>query len=139
LLGRNNSYTTSGEQWGELAAAFSPRNADGLPTPLWDPRTGKINREVVESWKKYDLRLYLEKDWPALGPKLRGKLHIASGEADQYYLNNAVHLLDEFLAKAKPAADAKIVYGPGQGHGWFDLSLLEMLKEMEKAATTSPK
>ena len=53
---------------------------------------------------------------PKLGPKLRGKIHISVGEADNYYLNNAVHMLDEFLKKANPPADATIVYGPGRGH-----------------------
>ena len=133
LLGRHNSYTTSGEQWGEWTAAFSPRGADGLPAPIWDPVTGKIDPAVADHWKNYDLRLYLEQHWTELAPRLRGKLHIASGEADQYYLNRAVHLLDQFLSEAKPSIDAKIVFGPGKGHGWFDLSPAQMLKEMEAA------
>ena len=118
LLGRGNSYTLSGEQWGDWNAVFGPRGADGRPVPLWDPQTGKINHAVAEQWKKYDLRLVLETNWKTLGPKLRGKLHIAAGEADDYFLNNAVHLLDRFLAKADPPFAGKIVYGPGQGHGW---------------------
>jgi hypothetical protein len=135
LLGRGNSYTLSGEQWGEWNAAFGPRGADGLPVPLWDPQTGKINHAVAEQWKKYDLRLVLEQNWPTLGPKLRGKIHIAAGEADGYFLNNAVHLLDAFLAKANPPFGGKIVYGMGKGHGWFDLSPRQMLDEMQAATT----
>ena len=134
LLGRNNRYPTSGLQWGEWTAAFSARGADGLPVPLWDPATGKLDLAAAEHWKSYDLRLYLEQNWSRLAPRLRGKLHIASGEADQYFLNNAVHLLDQFLSEAEPSVEAKIVYGPGKGHGWFDLSLKEMLREMERAA-----
>ena len=133
LLGRDNCFTTSGEQWGAWTASFSSRGSDGLPTPAWDPISGIIDRTAVEHWKKYDLRLHLEKNWSALAPRLRGKLHIASGEADQYYLNNAVHMLDRFLAGAKPSIEAKIVFGAGEGHGWFDLSLEELLKEMEAA------
>jgi S-formylglutathione hydrolase FrmB len=133
LLGRGNSFTLSGEQWGEWNAAFGPRGADGLPVPLWDPQTGKINHAVAEQWKKYDLRLVLEQNWPTLGPKLRGKIHISAGEADGFFLNNAVHLLDQSLAKAKPPFEGKIVYGMGQGHGWFDLSLRQMLDEMQAA------
>jgi hypothetical protein len=133
LLGRGNSYTLSGGQWGDWNAVFGPRGADGRPVPLWDPQTGKINHTVAEQWKKYDLRLVLETNWKTLGPKLRGKLHIAAGEADDYFLNNAVHLLDRFLAKAKPPFAGKIVYGAGQGHGWSDLSLRQMLDEMQSA------
>ena len=135
LLGRGNCYTTSGEQWGEWTATFSPRGADGRPMPLWDPQTGKIDRAVAEQWKKYDLRLVLQQNWQTLGPKLRGKLHIAAGEADTYFLNNAVHLLDEFLTKAQPPYEGKIVYGLGKPHGWMYGSTREILDEMQARVT----
>ncbi|HYV26455.1 MAG TPA: alpha/beta hydrolase-fold protein, partial [Candidatus Eisenbacteria bacterium] len=138
LLGTGNSYTLSGEQWGAWNATFSPRGADALPVPIWDPQTGKITPVVAEHWKKYDLRLVLEKNWKELAPKLQGKLHIASGEADQYFLNNAVHLLDEFFHEANPKSDTKIVYGPRQPHGWFNLTPAEVLREMQAAVQQSP-
>jgi hypothetical protein len=134
LLGRGNSYTLSGEQWGDWNAVFGPRGADGLPVPIWDPQSGKINHTVAEQWKKYDLCIVLEQNWQTLGPKLRGKIHIAAAEADAYFLNNAVHLLDKSLAKANPPFEGKIVYGPGKGHGWFDLSSRQILDEMQAAA-----
>ncbi len=134
LLGRGNRYTLSGQQWGAWNAAFGPRGGDGRPVPLWDPQTGKINHAVAGQWKKFDLRLVLEANWKTLGPKLRGKLHIAAGEADAYFLNNAVRLLDQSLAKADPPFAGKIVYGPGKGHGWTDLSIRQMLEEMQAAA-----
>ena len=134
LLGQGNSYTLSGEQWGDWNAVFGPRGADGRPVPIWDPQTGRINHAVAEQWKKYDLRLVLEANWPTLGPKLRGKLHIAAGEADDYFLNNAVHLLDQALAKANPPFVGRIAYGPGQGHGWSDVTVRQMLEEMQRAA-----
>ena len=77
--------------------------------------------------------LFRSRNWSTLGPKLRGKLHIASGEADQYFLNKAVHLLEESLANSNPAAEMKIAYGPGKPHGWSNLSLLQMLQEMQAA------
>jgi hypothetical protein len=134
LLGRGNSYTRSGEQWGDWNAVFGPRGADGHPIPLWDPQTGKINHAIAEQWKTYDLRLVLEADWKTLAPKLRGKLHIAAGEADGYFLNNAVHLLEQSLAETDPPFVGKIVYGPGKGHGWMDLTVRQMLDEMQAAA-----
>jgi dienelactone hydrolase len=76
----------------------------------------------------------LEANWKTIGPKLRGKLHIAAGEADDYFLNNAVHLLEQSLAKADPPFVGKIVYGPGKGHGWMDLTLRQMLAEMQARA-----
>ena len=134
LLGSANSYTRSGQQWGAWNAVYSPRGADGQPMPIWGPLSGSIDDRIAEQWRKYDLRLVLQENWSTLGPKLHGRLHIASGEADQYYLNNAVHLLDSFLSHADPPAQATIVYGPGKGHGWSNLSLRQMLEQMKAAS-----
>ncbi|HWY74331.1 MAG TPA: alpha/beta hydrolase-fold protein [Verrucomicrobiae bacterium] len=137
VMGRGNSWTTSGGQWCAWNATYGPRGADGLPVPLWDPQTGIINHAVAEQWKPYDLRLVMEKNWATLGPKLRGKLHISVGDADSYFLNNAVHLLDDFLSHAKPPYEGRVVYGPGKGHCWSDVSTVQMLKEMA-AVTGGP-
>ncbi|MFN2394048.1 MAG: hypothetical protein ABR566_19080, partial [Pyrinomonadaceae bacterium] len=83
-------YTMSGGVWGAYNAVFGPRGADNRPVPLWDAKTGKINREAAEQMKKYDLRLVLEQNWQTLAPKLKGKLYISVGEADEFFLNNAV-------------------------------------------------
>ena len=128
VLGRGDSWTLSGGQWGAWNATYGPRGDDGRPVPLWDPMTGKINRAAAEHWKAYDLRRVLEENWAELGPRLQGKLHIWVGEADDYFLNNAVHQLDEFLSRAQPAYEGSITYGPGQGHCWIGISEREMMR-----------
>jgi len=133
VIGLGDSYTMSGEQWGAWNATYGPRGSDGRPAALWDPKTGKIDSKLVEHWKRYDLRMILEQNWKALGPKLRGKLTIWVGEADQYFLNNAVHLLDAFLSKADPPYEGKIIYGPGKGHGWMAFTEREMMDQMSAA------
>jgi Putative esterase len=133
VLGAGDSWTMSGQQWGAWNAVYGPRGADGRPVPLWDAKTGRINRSVVEHWKQYDLRMILEQNWPRLAPRLRGKLHIWVGEADDYFLNNAVHLLDAFLSTARPPYEGRITYGPGKRHGWTPMSEAEMMREMMAA------
>jgi hypothetical protein len=137
VIGSGDSWTMSGQQWGAWNAVYGPRGADGRPVPLWDAKSGVINKAVVDHWKKYDLRLFLEQHWKTLGPKLRGKLHISIGEADNYYLNTAVHMLDEFFRRAEPPAEARIVYGPGRGHCWSSLSEAQLMKEMALAVEQS--
>jgi hypothetical protein len=111
--------TRSGGQWDIWEAVFSPAGPDGYPMRLWDKTTGEIDHTVAEAWKKYDLRYQLETNWPTLGPKVRGKLHIYVGEADTYYLNNAVYLMEDFLKKAaNPPADAEVAYGARAEHCW---------------------
>jgi hypothetical protein len=99
VLGRGGRWELGGRDWGSWNAVYGPRGDDGLPKPLWDGKTGKVDRSVLEHWKSYDLRLTVERNWRILGPKLRGKLRIWVGDADDYFLNNAVHLLDTFLRR----------------------------------------
>jgi photosystem II stability/assembly factor-like uncharacterized protein len=138
-MGAGDNWTMSGQQWGAWNAAYGPRGANGQPVPLWDPKTGVIDKPVIDHWKKYDLRLILSQNWKTLEPKLRGKIHISVGEADNYYLNNAVHLLDEFFKETDPPADARIEYGPGRGHCWNSLSEAQMMSEMAMAVEQGTK
>jgi hypothetical protein len=112
--------TRSGDQWDVWESVFSPTGADGYPKPIWDKRTGKIDREVAAYWREhYDLSYILKRDWKTLGPKVRGKIRIYVGDMDNYYLNNAVYLVEDFLKKATdPPADAVVDYGDRDEHCW---------------------
>jgi hypothetical protein len=108
----------STEQWEIWQAVFSPAGPDGYPAQVIDPVTGAIDKKVVDYWHDhYDLTAILKRDWPTLGPKLEGKLHLAVGDGDTFYLNNAVHLLQKTLdATRNPHSDATFQYGPGMPH-----------------------
>ncbi len=138
-LGLGGRWELSGKDWCAWNAVFGPRGDDGLPKPLWDAKTGVIDASVLDHWKKYDLRLRLQEDWATLGPKLRGKLHIWVGEADDYYLNNAVHLLDAFLSEAQPAYEGKITYAIGKNHYWRGLTPRQMMDAMAARVETGRK
>jgi hypothetical protein len=100
-------------------SVYSPVGADGYPKPIWDKRTGAIDRAVAAYWREhYDLTHIMRRDWATLGPKLRGKLRIYVGDMDNYYLNDAVYLAEEFLRSARPAADAVVDYGDRAEHCW---------------------
>ncbi len=137
VLGRGDSWTLSGGQWGAWNATYGARGADGFPVPLWDPKTGTIDPKAAAHWKKYDLRRMLEANWAELGPKLKGKLHIWVGEADDYFLNNAVHRLDNFLSTAEPPFEGSISYGRGQGHCWIGITQKAMMKAMAERLSAS--
>jgi hypothetical protein len=110
----------SGQQWDIWEAVYSPQGGDGYPKRLWDKVTGEIDHTVSEYWKEnYDLRYILERDWDKLGPKLQGKIHIYCGDMDNYYLNNAVYLMEEFLKKTKnPFYGGEVDYGDRAEHCW---------------------
>ncbi len=114
------THGRSGDQWDIWQATYSPQGADGYPAPIWNKLTGEIDREVAEYWREnFDLRYILERDWSTLGPKVAGKLHIYCGDMDNYYLNNAVYLTEEFLeSTAEPYYDGLVDYGDRAEHCW---------------------
>ncbi len=130
VLGRGNRWWLSGKDWCAWNAVFGPRGPDGLPQPLWHPKTGAIDRSVTAHWQQYDLRLVLERSWKALAPKLRGKIHVYVGDADDYYLNNAMRLLDEAVKKFDPPFGGEIVFGPMAGHGFHPVPFADMVRAM---------
>jgi hypothetical protein len=109
----------SGDQWDAWESVFSPVGPDGYPRRIWDRLTGEIDPETAAFWRDhYDLGHILRRDWATLGPKLRGKLRIYTGDMDNYYLNNAVYSVEEFLKNADPPADAVVEYGDRHEHCW---------------------
>ena len=112
--------TRSGQQWDIWEAVYSPVGEDGYPQRIFDKLTGVINPQVAAYWREnYDLRYILERDWARVGPKVRGKIHLYCGDMDNYYLNNAVYLMEDFLKAAKnPTADAEVAYGDRAEHCW---------------------
>jgi len=110
----------SGEQWDIWEAVYSPVDRDGYPERIWDKMSGKINSRVAEYWRdNYDLRHIMERDWTALGPKLQGKISIYCGDMDNYYLNNAVYLTEEFLEQtSNPYYAGEVDYGDRAEHCW---------------------
>ena len=112
------THGRSTEQWDIWQAVFSPAGADGYPAEVIDPLTGTIDRSVVQYWHDHwDLQAILQRDWATLGPKLEGKIHVAVGDGDTYFLNNAVHRLDRSLAATRnPHSDAEFQYGQGEPH-----------------------
>ncbi|MDZ7306400.1 MAG: hypothetical protein ONB49_04970 [candidate division KSB1 bacterium] len=117
VLGTNSR---SGQQWDIWEAVFSPMGENGYPKRIWNKLTGEIDPQVAAYWREnYDLGYILRRDWHKLGPKLRGKIHLYCGDMDNYYLNNAVYLVEEFLeSTSDPPYDGEIDYGDRAEHCW---------------------
>jgi hypothetical protein len=113
------SKSRSGQQWDIWQAVYSPVGSDGYPAPIWDKLSGEIDRQVAACWREnYDLVHILRRDWAKLGPKLQGKIHLYCGDMDNYYLNNAVYLAEDFLRSADPPFGGEVAYGDRAEHCW---------------------
>ncbi|MEP6735298.1 MAG: PEGA domain-containing protein [Chryseolinea sp.] len=110
----------SGQQWDIWEAVFSPQAEDGYPKRIFDKETGEIDSTVSRYWRdNFDLKHILERDWKTLGPKLEGKIHIYCGEMDNYYLNNAVYLMEDFLKETKnPFYKGEVDFERRAEHCW---------------------
>lgn len=121
-----------GGQLESFEAVFSPRGPDGQPRKLWDRTTGAIDPEVAKAWEPYDIRLKLEREWPTIGPKLAGKLHIYTGDIDTFYLDGAARLLEKSLRDL--GSDAACEMFPDRDHGTIVLAVRDRVrKEMADA------
>jgi len=116
-LGTNSR---SGDQWDIWQAVFSPAGENGYPKPIWNKLSGEIDKEVAQYWKEnYDLRYIMDRDWGKIGPDLEGKIFLYCGDMDNYYLNNAVKLTEDFLESTKnPYYNGLVDYGDGAEHCW---------------------
>ncbi len=135
----SGDHTRGGGQWDIWEATYGPVATDGYPMPIWNKQTGVIDHQVAQYWKEhYDLRYLLESKWATLGPKLANKLNIYVGDADSYFLNMGVHLMDDFLKKTTtPKWTGETVFQPMAPHCWgpgMPELMPKMVKTMEANA-----
>ena len=114
----------------------TPVGPNGYPLPVWNLQTGKIDRAVVAAMRanNFDLREFLARKWPEIGPKLVGKLHVHAAAVDSYYSNFAVRLLDEFMQATQHPHDAgSFLYGPpASRHSWQPFTNAELVQTVAK-------
>ncbi len=114
------THSRSGDQFDIWEAVFSPMAEDGYPKRIFDKYTGAIDSSVAAYWKEhYDLTNIIQRDWPKIGDKLKGKIHIYVGDMDTYYLNDAVYSAEDMLKKlTNPNCGCEVDYGDRAEHCW---------------------
>ena len=142
---RGRSGTGQLDVW---SATYGPVGDDGYFKPLFDKKTGAIDRSVADYWKaNYDLLEYLKRSWPTVGPKLVDKLHIYMGDMDNFHLDRATRELQAWMQTTRdPHYAGYFLYGDGKGHCWSGpVTQAQRLREMAMygmrrmpAGTTTP-
>jgi len=103
-----------GGQIRSFEAVFSPLGENGTPAKCWDRKTGAVNPEIVEAWKRYDISLILKENWETLKRPLEGKIHLLMGTEDTFFLTRAAELLAERMRGL--GSDARIEFLQGRDH-----------------------
>ena len=137
MLGPDN---TSSQQWDSWFATFGPRNSDGNPAALFDPKSGQIHPDVAEHYQRYDIAMLLRNNPNELLPIFRNNIRLVVGTEDSFYLNEAVALLDAELTKLgrAPTDRGYVKMIPGDHGSIFSSETLrafpkEMLEHLRKA------
>ena len=130
-------------QLGIWQATHGPVGADGYPVPLFDTRTGVIDRTVANYMRDngYDLSAHVRRNWARLGPQLRGRINLFAGEMDDFYLNLAVYRFEEMIREVGGADyPMRFEYGrPRKGHNWHHTDWAGVVREMaEHVRRNSP-
>ncbi len=141
VQGASGTYLNSGGQFSAFTALFSPKGENGLPRPMFDPLTGKIDREVAGYWRKHDLKDMVRNNWETLGPKISGKIWVWMGDMDNFYLNPAMREFDEMLKEMEnPESDASINFSPMEGHCscYYFTKVYRQIEEKINAGINNP-
>ena len=78
-------------------AAFGPRGGDGVPRPLFDRVTGKLDPLVAAAWRQFDITRFINGMNDAEAKQLHDKIHLLVGDQDNYYLARPALRLKEAL------------------------------------------
>ncbi len=119
VVGPDNS---SAGQWDSWQAVWGHRNARGNPVALFDPFTGKINRDEAEFYKKHDIEQMLLNDPQHIGQIFQQRIRLIVGGMDEFYLNEPTEHLKATLDSLAIKTPAEQMHGyitivPGKGHG----------------------
>ena len=108
----------SGEQLDIWSAVYGPVGKDGYFEPLFDKRSGVINPAVAQYWREhYDLLEHMKRNWSTLGAAITGKIHVYTGDMDNFYLNNSTREMELWMrSSTNPQYRGFFMYGDGRGH-----------------------
>jgi hypothetical protein len=108
----------SGQQLDIWSAVHGPLGEDGYFKPVFDKLTGEIDSEVAEYWREnFDLLYYLQQNWETVAPGLVDKLHVYTGDMDNFYLDYAVREMEAWMkTTSNPHYRGFFMYGDGKGH-----------------------
>lgn len=124
-------FEGDGGQHQAFDAEFGLPDKSRRPQHLFDPKTGQIDKRIAQSWKPYDLALFVQQNWNKIKPNAAGKIRVYTGENDNFLLQHSVIAFGKTIKKL--GADIKIEIIKGTDHFTTRAAMLkEMIAEMDE-------
>ena len=98
-----------GGQQQSFEAEFGLMANNNKPKPLFDRKTGKIDKSVAKVWQDYDLAQYVVANWKKIKGQAAGKIKIYAGSKDNFGFNESVVAFAEKIKKADAAIYTEII------------------------------
>jgi enterochelin esterase-like enzyme len=115
-------FLGDGGQMQSFEAAYGTLDKKtGKPAQLFNRATGSVHSKVVESWKPYDMSLFIEKNYKHLQGKIAGKVHVYAGAQDNFFLNRSVKLFKQKIESLHfSRATVELIVGANHWTIWSD-------------------
>ncbi len=124
------NFEGDGGQQQSFEAEFGLPDRNGRPIPLYD-RNGKINLHVADSWKPYDMAVYVQENAAKLKKEMIGPVTIYAGTADNFLLNEPVALFENKTKGLGLNIHVKMIEGGTHFNLRSDKLISEISDEME--------
>ncbi|MGN6416927.1 MAG: alpha/beta hydrolase-fold protein [Pseudobacter sp.] len=121
-------FEGDGGQQQSFEAEFGLPDKNGRPRRLFDATTGKIDKAIVNSWKQYDMTLYVKSHADKLRTQLKGPVHVFVGDNDNFLLNESALLFGERVKDFKLPVQVDLV--PGADH--FQVRSAAVIEEIQR-------
>jgi S-formylglutathione hydrolase FrmB len=126
------NWLGNGGQMQSFEAAFGLLNQKTKkPKELFDRQTGIIDKQVVKSWKVYDLSTFLEANYNKISSQLSNKIFVYAGADDNFLLNRSVEAFRTKVIKINAKATVEIIPGVNHWSIWTEAFTQKMHMEMD--------
>jgi S-formylglutathione hydrolase FrmB len=115
-------FLGDGGQMQSFEAAFGTLDKKtGKPAQLFNRATGFVNSKVVDTWKPYDMSLFVENNHKELQDKVAGKVHVYAGAQDNFFLNRSVNLFKQKIESLNfSRATVELIVGANHWTIWSE-------------------
>lgn len=125
------NFLGDGGQMQSFEAEFGLPDEHRRPRLLFNRETGVIDTRIAQSWKQYDMALYLLNNYKRLEKDLAGKVHVYAGAEDNFFLDKAVLLFKEKAQKVNAAATVELIPAANHWSIWTEAFTNRVQQEMD--------